>query len=75
LAASKHQKESIESHYFSHDLKKPNCIMLGQTLDLVDKGPFEEGEFELILKKSQEIMSYHLSGMLNNTWNWVLAEI
>lgn len=57
----------------SHDLKNP-IGMLGQTLDLVDKDAFEEGELELILKNLRN-QSYHLSGMLNNTLNWVLAEL
>lgn len=57
----------------SHDLKNP-IGMLEQTLDLVDKDAFEEGEFELILKNLRN-QSYHLSGMLNNTLNWVLAEL
>jgi len=57
----------------SHDLKNP-IGMLRQTLDLVDRGAFEEGEFQLILKNLRN-QSYHLSGMLNNTLNWVLAEL
>jgi signal transduction histidine kinase len=57
----------------SHDLKNP-IGMLGQTLDLVDKDAFEEGELELILRNLRN-QSYHLSGMLNNTLNWVLAEL
>jgi signal transduction histidine kinase len=57
----------------SHDLKNP-IGMLGQTLDLVDKDAFEGGELELILKNLRN-QSYHLSGMLNNTLNWVLAEL
>ncbi len=57
----------------SHDLRNP-IGMLGQTLDLVDKDAFEEGELELILKNLRN-QSYHLSGMLNNTLNWVLAEL
>ena len=57
----------------SHDLKNP-IGMLGQTLDLVDKDAFEEGELELILRNLRN-QSYHLSGMLNNTLNWVLSEL
>ncbi|MDG1278791.1 MAG: HAMP domain-containing sensor histidine kinase [Algoriphagus sp.] len=57
----------------SHDLKNP-IGMLGQTLELADKGLFEEGEMEGILKNLKN-QSYHLSGVLNNTLNWVLAEL
>jgi signal transduction histidine kinase len=57
----------------SHDLKNP-IGMLGQTLELADKGLFEEGEMEGILKNLKN-QSYHLSAVLNNTLNWVLAEL
>jgi signal transduction histidine kinase len=72
LAALNTKKNQLIA-LLSHDLKNP-IGMLGQTLDLVDKGAFEEGEFELILKNLRN-QSYHLSGMLNNTLNWVLAEL
>lgn len=57
----------------SHDLKNP-IGTLGQTLDLVDQDVFEPGELESILK-SLKNQSYHLSSVLNNTLNWVLAEL
>jgi signal transduction histidine kinase len=57
----------------SHDLKNP-IGMLGQTLELADKGVFEDGEMEQILKNLKN-QSYHLSSVLNNTLNWVLAEL
>lgn len=57
----------------SHDLKNP-IGMLSQTLDLVEKGEFEELELKQILT-SLKNQSYHLSGMLNNTLSWVLAEL
>ncbi|MFT4857804.1 MAG: two-component system sensor histidine kinase/response regulator [Algoriphagus sp.] len=72
LAALNTKKNQLIA-LLSHDLKNP-IGMLGQTLDLVDRGAFEEGEFELILKNLRN-QSYHLSGMLNNTLNWVLAEL
>jgi signal transduction histidine kinase len=71
--ASLNTKKNRLIALLSHDLKNP-IGMLGQTLDLVDKDAFEEGELELILKNLRN-QSYHLSGMLNNTLNWVLAEL
>jgi two-component system sensor histidine kinase/response regulator len=57
----------------SHDLKNP-IGMLEQTLNLVDKGAFEEGELEQILYNLKN-QSYYLSAVLNNTLNWVLSEL
>lgn len=57
----------------SHDLKNP-IGMLSQTLDLVEKGAFEERELKQVLT-SLKSQSYHLSSMLNNTLSWVLAEL
>jgi len=71
--ASLNTKKNQLIALLSHDLKNP-IGMLEQTLDLVDKGAFEEGELELILRNLRN-QSYHLSGMLNNTLNWVLSEL
>jgi signal transduction histidine kinase len=71
--ASLNTKKNQLIALLSHDLKNP-IGMLEQTLNLVDRGAFEDGELELILGNLRN-QSYHLSGMLNNTLNWILAEL
>lgn len=57
----------------SHDLRSP-IGTLSQTLELAEKDYLEKDELELIFSdlKSQ---SFHLNKVLNNTLDWVLAEL
>jgi two-component system, sensor histidine kinase and response regulator len=57
----------------SHDLRSP-IGTLSQTLELAEQDSFEKNELELIFSdlKSQ---SFHLNKVLNNTLEWVLAEL
>ncbi|WP_339863759.1 HAMP domain-containing sensor histidine kinase [uncultured Algoriphagus sp.] len=57
----------------SHDLKNP-IGMLHMTLDMVEKGLFEPGEMEQILKNLKG-QSFHLNKVLNNTLGWVMTEL
>ena len=57
----------------SHDLKNP-IGTLSSTLELMDQGVFEKDELEKILLDLKG-QSFHLHKILNNTLNWVLAEL
>lgn len=57
----------------SHDLKNP-ISTLNQTVELVELGGLEEGDFEAVIKELKK-QSFHLSNVLNNTLSWVLTEL
>mgnify|MGYP003647357297 FL=1 len=57
----------------SHDLKNP-IGMLHMTLGMVEKGVFEPGEMEQILRNLRA-QSFHLNKVLNNTLSWVMTEL
>lgn len=57
----------------SHDLRNPIGILSG-SLELVDMGMFGKDEFHLVLKDLKN-QSFHLHKILNNTLNWVMAEM
>jgi len=57
----------------SHDLKNP-IATLNQTVELVELGGLEEGDFESVIKELKK-QSFHLTNVLNNTLSWVLTEL
>jgi signal transduction histidine kinase len=57
----------------SHDLKNP-ISTLNQTVELVELGGLEEGDFESVIKELKK-QSFHLTNVLNNTLSWVLTEL
>lgn len=57
----------------SHDLKNP-ISTLNQTVELVELGGLEQGDFETIIQELKK-QSFHLSNVLNNTLSWVLTEL
>lgn len=57
----------------SHDLRSP-IGTLSETLELADKDTFDKEELELIFSDLKN-QSFHLNKVLNNTLEWVLAEL
>ena len=57
----------------SHDLKNP-ISTLNQTVELVELGGLEQGDFETIIQELKK-QSFHLNNVLNNTLSWVLTEL
>lgn len=57
----------------SHDLRSP-IGTLSETLELAEKDTFDKDELELIFSELKN-QSFHLNKVLNNTLEWVLAEL
>lgn len=57
----------------SHDLRSP-IGTLSETLELAEKDTFDKDELELIFSDLKN-QSFHLNKVLNNTLEWVLAEL